>query len=94
MEQSGAPLKNLVKDLKIITKTANVHELDLRATKVAKAVYQHYDQTGYGNSDMAVACRYYSDTSRRVKGKRVAGITRETSWAWNDIYDGNEGSMS
>ena len=60
--------------------------LDLRSTKVAKAVYQHYDLSGYGEADMAIGCRYYSLPSQRVKQKKGAGIV--DSWAWADIYEG------
>jgi 3-hydroxyisobutyrate dehydrogenase-like beta-hydroxyacid dehydrogenase len=47
LESSEAPLRNLVKDLKIIGKSADANHLDLRCMKVAKAVYQHYEQVSY-----------------------------------------------
>ena len=47
LESSEAPLRNLVKDLKIIGKSADANDLDLRCMKVAKAVYQHYEQVSY-----------------------------------------------
>ena len=77
-------------DLQIIATTAESHYLDLRATKVAKAVYQHYEQTGYGNADMAIACRYYTQPSKNTKTRRNknVGVTRESSWAWGDVYEG------
>jgi hypothetical protein len=88
LQQSCPLLDYSVKDLKIIDQTAKAHDLDLRSTKIAKAVYQHYDLSGYGDADMSIGCRYYSTPSQRVKKNKKAGVTRETSWAWADIYEG------
>ena len=57
LESSGAPLRNLVKDMEIIIDAAR-NDLDLRAAEVATAVYKHYAKTGFGGADMAIAARY------------------------------------
>ena len=92
LESSQAPLRNLVKDLEIIIDAAHDDlDLDLRAAEVATAVYKHYAKTGFGGADMAIAARYYGLPSLQARGRKRAGITRDQSWAWADIYDGGGG---
>ena len=91
LETSGAPLRTLVKDLQLVKSAALDAELDLRALDVATAVYRHYEKTGYGGADMAIATRYYGMPRFMAEGRKEAGIARETSWAWADIYDGGGG---
>lgn len=92
LESSSAPVRNIVKDLEIIINAAsNDLDLDLRAAEVARAVYKHYATTGFGGADMAIAARYYGLPSLQAKGRKRAGITRDQSWAWADIYEGGGG---
>ena len=92
LESSQAPLRNLVKDMEIIIDAARDDlDLDLRAAEVATAVYKHYAKTGFGGADMAIAARYYGLPSLQARGRKRAGITRDQSWAWADIYDGGGG---
>ena len=42
---------------------------------------------------MAIGSRFYTLPSKRNQGRRSAGVTRETSWAWSDIYEGG-GTLS
>ena len=44
-----------------------------------------------GGADMAIAARYYGLPSLQARGRKRAGITRDQSWAWADIYDGGGG---
>ena len=60
LEKSGAPLRNLCKDLKIIHKAAQGSGIQLRVTDQVTSIYDHVqNDLGFEEGDMAIVSRLY-----------------------------------
>ena len=60
LEKSGAPLRNLCKDLKIIHKAAQGSGIQLRVTDQVTNIYDHVqNDLGFEEGDMAIVSRLY-----------------------------------
>ena len=67
MENSGAPLKNLYKDLRIILNEARENKIDLKITEKVGEIYDHVENDlGFGNGDMALVGRLYGKTDEEA----------------------------
>ena len=61
LEHSGAPVKNLCKDLKIIINEARENDIKLKITEEVGDIYHHVENDlKLGNGDMAILGRLYS----------------------------------
>ena len=60
LEKSGAPLRNLYKDLQIIVKTVQESGIQLQVTDQVTSVYDHLkNELGFEDGDMAIVSRLY-----------------------------------
>ena len=59
-DEPGAPLRNILKDLSIITRQGKESGLSVRAAEAAFGVYQQLVDAGLSESDMTAACRCVS----------------------------------
>lgn len=59
-DEPGAPLRNILKDLSIITRQGRESGLSVRAAETALDVYQGLVDAGMSESDMTAACRSVS----------------------------------
>ena len=67
LENSGAPLKNLYKDLRIILNEARKNKIDLKITEKVGEIYDHVENDlGFGNGDMALVGRLYGKTDEEA----------------------------
>ena len=59
-DEPGAPLRNILKDLSIITRLGEDSGLSVKAADAALGVYQGLVDAGMSESDMTAACRSVS----------------------------------
>ncbi len=59
-DEPGAPLRNILKDLSIITRLGKDSGLSVKAADAALGVYQGLVDAGMSESDMTAACRWVS----------------------------------
>ena len=57
-DEPGAPLRNILKDLSIITRLGKDSGLSVKAADAALGVYQGLADAGMSESDMTAACRF------------------------------------
>ena len=64
-DEPGAPLRNILKDLTIITRLGRDSGLSVKAADAALGVFQRLVEEGMGESDMTAACRCVSGEMER-----------------------------